>query len=390
MAASAEAAVPARQASVISAVACVVTLLALLDSDRPAWAILAVAGAHLAHAVVLLLLGAPTPVQLLGHGLVMCALLGGTVLAFDGYASGVGPLYVLVFAWFGLHCPRRYLYLVVPWAAVTYAGGLLLADARWRLVASTLVLIPIATVVCLLIASRTAAQRRLSDDLAVRERWRAALIATLAHDVRSPLSTVLGTLEILEDDPGLDPQYRPLLAAANRQTQRVLKLATGLLEVERVEHGSLVLDRADVRVAEVAETVAALTQPGAVRVEVPPDLVVHADAARLEQVLFNLVNNAVRHGRPPVVISADLAADGVAVAVAVEDHGDGVPEAEVPFLFDRFSTADHSPNSVGLGLWIVRTLVEAHQGTVAYESPRGGARFVVTLPGEQQPSSGHP
>lgn len=388
MAASAEAAVPARQASVISAVACVVTLLAFLDSDQPAWGILAVAGAHLAHAIVLLLVRAPSPTRLVAHGLAMCVLLGGTALAFDGYASGVGPLYVLVFAWFGLHCPRRHLYLLVPWATATYAGGLLLADARWRIVGSTLVLIPIATIVCLLISNRTSAQRRLSHDLEVRERWRGALIATLAHDVRSPLSTVLGTLEILEDDPDLDPRYRPLLAAANRQTQRVLKLATGLLEVERVEHGSLVLDRAEVRLAEVAEAVATLTQPEAVRVDVAPDLVVHADSARLEQVLFNLTNNALRHGRPPVVISGELTAGGV--AVAVEDHGDGVPDAEVPFLFDRFSTADHSPNSVGLGLWIVRTLVEAHQGEVAYEAPRGGARFVVTLPGQHQPAPNHP
>lgn len=363
----------------ISAVACLVTLLAFLDSDMPSWQILTVAGAHVLHAVVLLLERTSTPMRLLVHGLTMFTLLGATTLVFDGYASGVGPLYVLVFAWYGLHCPRQYLYLVVPWAAITYAGALVLADARWRIVASTLVLIPIATIVCLLISNRTYRQRRLREDLEVRERWRGALIATLAHDVRSPLSTVLGTLEILEDDPNLDPRYRPLIAGSVRQTQRVLKLATGLLEVERVEHGSLVLDRADVRLADVASTVALLTQPDAVRVEVAPDLVVRADAARLEQVLFNLANNALRHGRPPVVISGALAPDGV--EVAVEDHGDGVPPDDVPYLFDRFSTADHSPHSVGLGLWIVRTLVHAHEGEVRYDAPHGGARFVVTLPG---------
>lgn len=209
-----------------------------------------------------------------------------------------------------------------------------------------------------------------------------ALMATLAHDVRSPLSTVLGTLEILDDEPALDGRYRPLLAAATRQTQRVIKLATGILEVERVEHGSLVLDRADVRLAEVAANVATLTQPDAVEVDVAPDLVVRADAERLEQVLFNLTSNALRHGRAPVVISGTVTPGGV--EVAVEDHGDGVPEADVPYLFDRFSTADHSPGSVGLGLWIVRTLVEVHDGEVRYDAPRGGARFVVTLPGQHE------
>ena len=370
--------VSARQASVISAVACAVTLLGLVDGRGPtAGAVLGVAALHAAVAVGLAVATPPRRARL-AVGLVLFALLGATAWVLDGYGAGVGPLYVLVFAWCGLHCPRRHLYVAVPWSALTYAGALVLADAPWRIVGSTLVLIPIATVVSLLISSRVRAARQLREEAEVRERWRGALMATLAHDVRSPLSTVIGTLEILEDDPDLDDRYRPLLAGATRQTRRVLRLATGLLEVERVEHGSLLLDRADVRLAEVAGTVASLTQPDAVRVDVAPDLVVRGDAERLEQVLFNLTNNALRHGRPPVVISA--ASTAAAVEVSIEDHGDGVPDGDVPFLFDRFSTADRSPQSVGLGLWIVHTLVEAHGGEVRYEAPRGGARFVVTLP----------
>ena len=370
--------VSARQASVISAVACAVTLLGLVDGRGPtAGAVLGVAALHAAVAVGLAV-ATPPRRALLAVGMVLFALLGATAWVLDGYGAGVGPLYVLVFAWCGLHCPRRHLYVAVPWSALTYAGALVLADAPWRIVGSTLVLIPIATVVSLLISSRVRAARQLREEVEVRERWRGALMATLAHDVRSPLSTVIGTLEILEDDPQLDDRYRPLLAGATRQTRRVLSLATGLLEVERVEHGSLLLDRTDVRLAEVAGTVASLTQPDAVRVDVAPDLVVRGDAERLEQVLFNLTNNALRHGRPPVVISA--ASTPAAVEVSIEDHGDGVPDGDVPFLFDRFSTADRSPQSVGLGLWIVHTLVEAHGGAVRYEAPRGGARFVVTLP----------
>ena len=370
--------VPARQAAVISLVACAVTLLGLLDDRGPAaGAVLGVAALHAVHAGVLVLTTPPRRARWV-VGLVLLSLLGGTTWVLDGYGSGVGPLYVLVFAWGGLHCPRRDLLLCVPWAALTYAGALALADAPWRIVGSTLVLVPIATVVALLISSRVRAARLLREEVEVRERWRGALMATLAHDVRSPLSSVIGTLEILEDDPALDERYRPLLAGATRQTRRVLSLASGLLEVERVEHGSLRLDRTDVRLAELAGTVAALTQPDAVRVDVDPGLVVPGDADRLEQVLFNLTNNALRHGRPPVVISARTVPGEV--EVAIEDHGDGVPEGDVPFLFDRFSTADRSPQSVGLGLWIVHTLVEAHGGEVRYEATGGGARFVVTLP----------
>jgi signal transduction histidine kinase len=259
-------------------------------------------------------------------------------------------------------------------------------DARTRQLLSTLVLIPVATVVALLIAGYTREQRSLRRDLEVRERWRAALMATLAHDVRSPLSTVTGTIEILQDDPATDARYQPLLASAMRQSGRVLKLASGLLEMERVQHGQLVLDRRPVPVEQLAGQVAALTQPDDVQVDVEPGLLVDADPERLEQVLYNLVVNALRHGEPPVVITGRAGPDGV--EIAVEDQGDGVPEEDLPFLFERFSTADRAPNSVGLGLWIVRTLVEAHGGTVRYER-RGGARFVVTLPLETEtPSQG--
>ncbi len=372
-------------AAVISAVACVVTLLAFVDGSAATVPILLVAGAHLVHGLVIWSrprdswYGVGGERQTVAAGTVMLVLLAATSWFFDGYASGVGPLYILVFVWFGLHCRARGLLVAVPVATIGYAGSLLLADAPMRRVLSVLVLVPIATLVALLIAEHVRVQRALRHDLELRERWRGALMATLAHDVRSPLSSVTGAIEILQDDEALDPVYRPLLASAMRQTRRVLQLAIGLLEVERVEHGRLLLDRTRVPVATLGGHVAELTQPDAVVVDVDPGLEVLVDAQRVEQVLYNLVNNALRHGRPPVVLSAREVGDGI--EIAVEDQGAGVPEADVPFLFDRFSNADHSPHSVGLGLWIVRTLVTAHDGEVRYEAPRGGARFVVVLPG---------
>jgi signal transduction histidine kinase len=321
-----------------------------------------------------------------GIGAAMLVLLAMTTWVSDAFASGVGPVYVLVFAWFGLHCRPRNLLYAMTLATAGYLGAMIAVDARTRQLLSTLVLVPVATVVALLIAGYTREQRSLRRDLEVRERWRAALMATLAHDVRSPLSTVTGTIEILQDDPATDARYQPLLASAMRQSGRVLKLASGLLEMERVEHGQLLLDRRPVPVEQLADQVDVLTQPDDVQVDVEPGLLVDADPERLEQVLYNLVINALRHGEPPVVISGRATPEGV--EIAVEDQGDGVPEADVPMLFERFSAADRSPHSVGLGLWIVRTLVEAHGGTVRYER-RGGARFVVTLPLETEtPSQG--
>ena len=212
-----------------------------------------------------------------------------------------------------------------------------------------------------------------------RDRWRAALMATVAHDVRSPLSSVVGTLEILGDDPAIGDRHHRLIRGAVRQTTRTLRLAHSLLDVERVAHGRLVLDLASQPIAPFAERVAELTDPDRVRVTIDPELVSYVDGARLEQVLFNLVNNALRHGKPPVVIAAATHPEGT--ELTIEDHGCGVPEHDVPSLFDRFSSSDHSPQSVGLGLWIVHTLVDAHAGTVRYETAaHGGARFVIHLP----------
>ncbi|CAI9412796.1 sensor histidine kinase [Nocardioides sp. T2.26MG-1] len=375
----------ARHAGVSSLVAFVVTLLALADGTTAWPAVVGVAAAHLVLGAMVWRLPSDSWTGVRGErqavvvGVAMLVLLAATSWVFEGYASGVGPLYVLVFVWFGLHCRPWSLVAAVPVAAIGYAGSLLLTDAPTRRVLSVLILVPIATVVSLLISQHVRLQRALRRDLELRERWRGALMATLAHDVRSPLASVTGTIEVLQDDETLDPAYRPLLASAMRQSQRVLRLATGILEVERVEHGRLVLDRSRVSVAALGHQVAELTQRDDVVVDVDPGVEVVVDPERIEQVLYNLVSNALRHGRPPVVVSARQLADRV--EVAVEDHGSGVPETEVPFLFDRFSSADHSPHSVGLGLWIVRTLVGAHDGEVRYEAPRGGARFVVSLPG---------
>lgn len=384
--------IPSAQAAVISLVSALVTLLALADGGKSPAAVGAVALAQVVLALVAWRLtaldvdgegGEPWRV---GIGAALLVLLAMTTWVSDAFASGVGPVYVLVFAWFGLHCRPRNLLVALTLSAVGYLGAMVAVDARTRQLLSTLVLIPVATVVALLIAGYSREQRSLRRDLEVRERWRAALMATLAHDVRSPLSTVTGTIEILQDDPATDARYQPLLASAMRQSGRVLKLASGLLEMERVQHGQLVLDRRPVPVEQLAGQVAALTQPDDVQVDVEPGLLVDADPERLEQVLYNLVVNALRHGEPPVVISGRAGPDGV--EIAVEDQGEGVPEEDLPFLFERFSTADRAPNSVGLGLWIVRTLVEAHGGTVRYER-RGGARFVVTLPLETEaPSQG--
>ena len=210
------------------------------------------------------------------------------------------------------------------------------------------------------------------------EAWRERLIAVLAHDIRSPLGTVSGNLSLLDERRyELDQATtQRLLESSARQVRRVELLARDLLDLARTENGQLVLHT---EVLDVASLLAEVTAGLPVTMTAPADLQVEADPARLEQILFNLLHNAVKHGTQPIMLEASF--DRGDLVLVVEDRGPGIPDQQRPTLFEAFTPDAERPDSVGLGLWIVRRLTEAHGGTVRYDdaSPNG-ARFTVRIP----------
>lgn len=303
-------------------------------------------------------------------------IVGTSTWAFGEHATGTGPFYVLMFAWLGLHHSRRMTLSQIPLAAVSYAGALVAAGAPSQLVGSTLILIPIAVGVGLVIWSRM--------QLIEREHWwRTALVATLAHDVRSPLSTIQSVLEILsaEDEQTLSEDLRPLLAAATRQAARISILTSNLLDLERIDAGRLRLELEELVLADTACDVIKLLGCADVRIEIDPSMRLRADRIRLEQMLVNLTTNALRHGAPPVVLSAE--AVGGWVRISVRDHGPDVPAEHQAHLFERLRPTDTNPSSVGLGLWIVGLLANAHGGGIDYRAANPGAEFIIHLPTDE-------
>jgi signal transduction histidine kinase len=236
------------------------------------------------------------------------------------------------------------------------------------------------TAVGLVIRGRVGRLAEARDLIERQDRWRTALVTALAHDVCTPLIAITGALELVAEHDGLSDQLKPLVAAASRQASRLATLSATLLDAERVEQGKLRLDLEPIDLRGVADGAVQLAghDDTEIDVDIQPGLHVTADRVRLQQMLINLITNARRHGAPPVAIHAHPM-DGK-VAISVRDHGPGVAAKDEPRLFQRLSPADHAPGSIGLGLWIVRMLAEAHEGEIAYHAGSPGAEFTITLP----------
>ncbi|MBC2866741.1 PAS domain-containing protein [Streptomyces mexicanus] len=225
------------------------------------------------------------------------------------------------------------------------------------------------------------------------ERSHAELIATVAHELRSPLTSVKGfTATLLAKwERFTDDQKRLMLETVDADADRVTRLIAELLDISRIDSGRLEVRRQLVDIgAAVGRHVQAYVAAGQpadrflVRTEHPlPEL--WADPDKIDQVLSNLIENAVRHGEGTVTIDVTPAAspregESAGTSVTVSDEGPGIPEESMNRVFTRFWRGSKR-GGTGLGLYIVKGIVEAHGGTITVgRAPGGGAQFRFTLP----------
>jgi len=221
------------------------------------------------------------------------------------------------------------------------------------------------------------------------ERSRANLVSTVAHELRSPLTSVKGfTATLLAKwDRFNDDQKKLMLQTINADADRVTRLITDLLDVSRIDARRLEMRKQVVDVAAavrraIAGRVAAGDPAGQfVLQELGPLPEMWIDPDKFQQIVGNLLENAVRHGKGAVTITVapDLAAGGGAV-LTVADEGEGIPEATAARVFARFWRGDPRTGT-GLGLYIVKGLVEGHGGSVSVgRATGGGAEFRCSLP----------
>ncbi|HVF06167.1 MAG TPA: ATP-binding protein [Frankiaceae bacterium] len=233
----------------------------------------------------------------------------------------------------------------------------------------------------------------MAAELAEVDRMRRDLVANVSHELRTPISALQAVLENLVD--GVTAPDRETLTAMLRQTERLSRLVSQLLDLSRLEAGTVPLHRSAFAVApflrETADAVLAARRAtggdGEVRVAVdPPDLRLTADPERVHQVVTNLVDNALRHSPPGAPVEVRAAARNGHVVVEVRDRGPGIPPAEAARVFERFYRSDSARSAdaggSGLGLAIARWIVDLHGGAIRAEPNHPtGCRMVVELPG---------
>ena len=225
------------------------------------------------------------------------------------------------------------------------------------------------------------------------EEMRRQFLSDASHEIRTPLTAIGGFAAAIADGTAQTPEQRVRSAALIvREVERLTRLVNDLLSLSRIESGAVKLELEEVElpdlVQEAVESFGKQVEEKDVRIELDlaPDLPpVRADADRIQQVLLNLLSNALRFNLPNGEIAVSARREDGLVRVAVRDSGPGIPPDQLPLIWERFHRADSSrarqDGGTGLGLAIVRSIVEAHGGSVSAESELGkGSTFSFTVP----------
>lgn len=229
---------------------------------------------------------------------------------------------------------------------------------------------------------------QMAANLQESERQKDEFFALVSHELRTPLTSIIGYLELVLDAEDLSEDDRRFLEIVERNARRLLRLVGDMLFIAQVEAGRLTLERGPVDLFKVARESVDAAQPAAQRdmvrltLEGEPVGEVEGDADRLGQTIDNLISNALKFTPEGKEIEVQVRDTDHGVEIAVCDHGAGIPADDLNHLFERFyrsaSAARRAVPGVGLGLSIVKTIVDAHHGLVWITS-EVGARTTVTL-----------
>ena len=251
-------------------------------------------------------------------------------------------------------------------------------------------------------------ERETNQRMLELDRAKGEFVSAVSHELRTPLTSIVGYTELLTDDfsANLTALQQQLIERIERNGERLLHLVEDLLTLARVEDGSLSLDRVPTDLRDAVRTatdeVAHAAHKGRVslRVHLPPEpVVLPGDPTHLERLVLNLVSNAVKFTPEGGCVDVDVSTAAEVAQLRVKDTGMGIPLAEQSRLFQRFFRSslatENAIQGTGLGLHIVRSIAEAHDGSADFESTPGvGTTFRILLPTSvpetEEPGDGEP
>ncbi len=223
---------------------------------------------------------------------------------------------------------------------------------------------------------------RTNAALADASRAKDEFLASVSHELRTPLTVIAGFVESLRRVPASGADLATFLDPIDRNVRRLDTLVSDLLTLVSLDAGAVTAFRRPVELGAVLPDAPSVLAglDGDVSVRVEPGCSVEVDPRHLDRILVNLLVNAQRHGRPPYVLSAATAEDGM-VEIRLRDNGDGIPYEQIDGVFERFARGSASARvpGTGLGLAIIRELSELNGGEVRYEPASPGACFVIRL-----------
>jgi signal transduction histidine kinase len=238
----------------------------------------------------------------------------------------------------------------------------------------------------------------VEDLLRANDRRKDEFLAVLAHELRNPLAPISSALHVFQLQYSGDPEFASLSAMMKRQVDHLVRLVDDLLEVSRITRGKIELQSAPVELQAVIHQALDTSRPLldaaglTLELDLPTQsLPVTADAVRLAQVFSNLLNNAAKYTEPGGTVRLDVTRAGQELLVSVRDTGIGIPEAMLEQVFDMFTQVESAPgrpnSGLGIGLTLVRNIVELHGGTVTASSAGSGrgSEFLVRLPAPAPP-----
>lgn len=223
------------------------------------------------------------------------------------------------------------------------------------------------------------------------DRLKSDFVSMVSHELRSPLTNISGAVELMLEEEELTDEYvRKMLGIVGAQSERLIRLVRGVLDVSRIDAGRLYLDRTEVDIFAIVRRVVSSLQPTTefhwfelpAANELP---LVWGDEDRVEQILFNLLDNAIKFSPSGGPIGIQMEPGDEEITISVTDPGVGIPPAKLARIFQKFHRLDSDDSREtyghGLGLYISRGLVEAHGGKMWVESVEGeGSAFSFTLP----------